>query len=122
MNDISHFQVLADDLPRAQRFYGTVFGWKFEAWGPPDFFLVTTSDNPDRLRGAMYRRYEPLATEEIRCFECTITVDDVDRVAKDVVANGGTIVYEKSVIQGVGEVIRFKDTEGNFVCAMKYTE
>ena len=35
-NNVVHFAVHADDLPRARRFYEAVFGWRFEPWGPPD--------------------------------------------------------------------------------------
>ncbi len=41
-NNIDRFAIHADDVSRARRFYENVFGWKFEAWGPPDFYLVTT--------------------------------------------------------------------------------
>ena len=36
-HNIAHFDVAADDVERARRFYERVFGWRFEAWGPPDF-------------------------------------------------------------------------------------
>ena len=37
---IAHFAINANDLPRAQRFYGNVFGWKFSPYGPPGFFMI----------------------------------------------------------------------------------
>ena len=33
---LAHFAINADDVARAQGFYEAVFGWKFNAWGPPD--------------------------------------------------------------------------------------
>ena len=47
-NNVVHFAVHADDLDRAQAFYAGVFGWRFEAWGPPDFFRIHTGtpENP----------------------------------------------------------------------------
>ena len=41
-HNIVFFSVHADDVPRAQQFYGTVFGWRFEPWGPPGFYLIAT--------------------------------------------------------------------------------
>ena len=32
---LRHFSINADDLGRARTFYAAVFGWRFEAWGPP---------------------------------------------------------------------------------------
>ena len=43
-HNIHHFSVNADDVNRAQQFYGKVFGWKFQPWGPPGFFMIQTGD------------------------------------------------------------------------------
>ena len=32
--------------PRARDFYQKVFGWEFEPWGPPNFYLIKTADAP----------------------------------------------------------------------------
>ena len=47
-------------------------------------------------------------------------MDDVDAVLERVVAHGGTITMPKAVIPTVGALVRFLDTEGNDVGAMKY--
>ena len=36
-----------DDVDRARRFYEAVFGWEFEPWGPPGFYLILT-DQPGK--------------------------------------------------------------------------
>lgn len=33
MNRVVHFEIQADDLDRAQKFYEDVFGWTFKKWG-----------------------------------------------------------------------------------------
>jgi len=53
-------------------------------------------------------------------FECTISVEDVDAIAKRVEANGGKVIMPKVTIPGVGRVIFFQDTEGNVAGAMHY--
>jgi len=81
--------------------------------------MIATGDERDlRIHGAVHDRPK----NEDRCigFECTIAVDDVDAIAKLVVAEGGQITVPKMVIPTVGELIQFKDTEGNVVCAMRY--
>jgi predicted enzyme related to lactoylglutathione lyase len=40
MPHLGHFAINADDVPRARRFYEHVFGWKFNAWGPPGFYQI----------------------------------------------------------------------------------
>ena len=120
-NNIAHFNIGADDLARARRFYETVFGWRFEAWGPPDFLIIATGDEKSPgIHGSMSRRSGPLAKGESSGFTCTIGVADVDATAKAVVAAGGKITLPKSTIHTVGEHIEFEDTEGNVVQAMKY--
>ena len=48
-HNVSHFHFDADDLARARRFYEAVFGWRFRAWGPPDYFMIATGDDADCL-------------------------------------------------------------------------
>jgi predicted enzyme related to lactoylglutathione lyase len=116
-SNIVFFAVHADDLPRARRFYETVFGWKFEAWGPPGFFLVATGDEHDPgIQGAVQKRHEVAPGERINGFECTIGVPDIDSTAAAVVANGGKIVLAKCEIPTVGWLIKIQDPEGNIVC------
>ncbi len=53
-------------------------------------------------------------------YECTIAVDSVDETAAKVAANGGTVIMPKVAIPTVGYLIKFKDTEGNIACAIRY--
>jgi uncharacterized protein len=120
MPNIQSFGVTCDDVPRARRFYEQVFGWRFEPWGPPDFYLIHTGDDKDPgVRGLMHKRREPVNGTGMTGFECTIAVDDIDATIKAVEANGGKIVMGKFTIPTVGTGIYFNDTEGNFVGAMQ---
>lgn len=120
-NNLAAFAIHADDVVRCRLFYENVFGWQFEPWGPPDFYLIQTGpDDKPGVQGLMHRRMAPRGNDGPNCFECTISVDDVDDIAKKVRANGGKITMEKSPIPTVGEVIYFEDTEGNRVGAMRY--
>jgi predicted enzyme related to lactoylglutathione lyase len=120
-NHVAHFAINADDMNRARRFYEQVFGWRFEAWGPPGFFQITTSAGrePGPL-GALQKRRELIPGERTVGYECTVSVDDVDAVTAAVVANGGTILIPKTLIPTVGHLIFFRDPEGNAVGAMQY--
>jgi predicted enzyme related to lactoylglutathione lyase len=119
--NLSHFAINADDVGRARRFYERVFGWKLEPWGPPDFFQITTGTPQEPgVRGALQRRRELLPGQPTIGFECTISVADVERVAKAVVEHGGRVLMEKTTIAGVGDLIFFADPEGNVAGAMRY--
>jgi predicted enzyme related to lactoylglutathione lyase len=122
-NNIRHFSINADDVSRARKFYENVFGWKFQPWGPPDFFLVQTGTEKDPgIEGSLQARRELVKGEKITAYECSISVDNVDATTKAVQANGGKIVMPKVAIPGVGRLIFFQDPEGNVVGAMQYEQ
>ena len=57
--NVDFFAINADDVPRARKFYEAVFGWSFEPWGPPGFYLIETG--PARMttvHGALQERRE----------------------------------------------------------------
>ena len=122
-HNVVHFAIHADDIDRARRFYTEVFGWRFEAWGPPGFFRVFTgTEQQPGIEGALHERQEPLAGTGLHAFECTVSVDDLPAIREAVVRNGGTITYDEVEIPTVGTLIQFLDTEGNVVSAMHYED
>ena len=119
-NDIAHFAIHADDCQRAKVFYQTVFGWRFEPWGPPDFWRIHTS--PGAVGGALQKRQHPAGGRGMGGYECTISVADVPAIASAIEEAGGKVVMKPFVIERVGTLIQFEDTEGNVACAMHYDE
>ena len=120
-HNVVHFAVHADDVNRARKFYENVFGWRFEPWGPPDFYRIHTGGPEDSgIGGALQKRQQPLEGEGVNGYECTISVDEVEQIAAKVEQHGGTVVVPKMVIPKVGWLIQFRDTEGNVACAMRY--
>ena len=120
-NNLAAFGITCDDVGRARRFYEAVFGWRFEPWGPPDFYLIHTGDAADPgVQGLMQARREPVRGSGMTGFECTIGVDNIDSTIKAVEAHGGKIAMAKFHIPTVGTGFYFNDTEGNFVGAMQY--
>jgi len=117
-NHVVHFAIHADDVERAKAFYSTVFGWTFEAWGPPDFYNVRTGEGG--IMGALEKRRTPLSGSGVGAFTCTIGVDDLDATIASINSAGGTVSGEPFPIPSVGRLIQFSDTEGNQVSAMQY--
>ena len=121
MPRVVHFEIHAGDPPRAIRFYEKVFGWHFEPWGPPGFYLIRTGTEEDPgLHGAMQGRREIVKGKPMFGFECTVGVDSIDETISLIEANGGKIVMPKFEIPTVGTLIFFEDTEGTVVGAMQY--
>lgn len=120
-NNLRSFGITADDVGRARKFYEQVFGWRFEPWGPPDFYLIHTGDEQDPgVQGLLHKRREPVSGAGMTGFECTIGVDNIDGIIRAIEANGGKIVMAKFQIPTVGTGVYFNDPEGNFVGAMQY--
>jgi predicted enzyme related to lactoylglutathione lyase len=113
-NHVSHFAINADDLKRARRFYENVFGWTFEPWGPPGFFLIHTGTPRDPgVQGALQQR----GADPDNGRSYTVGVDSADAAAK-AEANGGKVIAAKTIIPTVGELVWLQDPDKH-VGAMK---
>ncbi len=120
-NNLASFAIHVDDIDRARRFYEAVFGWTFEPWGPPGFYLIHTGDESDPgIQGLMHKRQTPRVGTGLNGVEATFKVDDLDAVLSAVQANGGKVTMQKAHIPTVGVLIRFDDPEGNDIGAMAY--
>jgi len=123
MSQVAHFAINADDLERARGFYTNVFRWKFEAWGPPGFYMIETGDTLKvPLRASLQKRRELISGTLMTGFECTISVPDIDKAARAIEANGGKIVVPICTLAGIGRLLFFQDPEGNLAGAMEYDE
>ena len=119
--NLASFAIHVDDTDRARAFYEAVFGWVFEPWGPPGFYLIHTGDESSPgIQGLMHKRRDPRSGVGLNGFEPTFSVEDIDAIAAAVEANGGKMIMPKAVIPTVGALIRFLDTEGNDIGAMRY--
>jgi len=114
-NTVAHFAINADDVERSKAFYEAVFGWRFQAWGPPGFFQIEGAG----VAGALQSR-RSLTDGRTRGFECTIGIPSIDEVENNVLAAGGKVLLERSVIVGVGTLMFFADPDGNAFGAMQY--
>lgn len=122
MSQVAHFAINADDPDRAIRFYQRVFGWKFQAYGPPGFYMVAehSAKATVTLRGSLQKRREIVPGVPMRGFECTISVEDIQSIRSAIEKNGGKIVMPTCTLAGVGQLLFFQDPEGNIVGAMQY--
>ena len=119
---LKHFSINADDIARARRFYEKVFGWTFEPWGPPGFYMIGMGEPAGGIRGSLQGRRDLAPGLRLNALECTFAVDDVEKVAAAVRRNGGRILMERTILPGIGELIFFQDSEGNVAGAMRYDE
>lgn len=114
---LRHFAINADDVPRAKRFYEEVFGWTFTPWGPPGFYQ-TRSSGEGHLGALQGRR--SLGGAPVPGIEASFGVEDLAATVAAIEANGGVILMPPFRIEGVGELVFFRDSEGNVAGAMQY--
>jgi len=57
MPRISHFDIPAGNIARAQKFYEEVFGLESDKWdGPMDYWMVKTGDKEPGINGGLSKR------------------------------------------------------------------
>jgi len=107
---VVHFEIYADEVERATKFYAEVFGWQIHKWdGPDDYWLaITGGDGEAGIDGAIIGRPQPGAIGMN-----FIDVESVDDYIAKIQANGGTLVRPKIHIPEVGYTAVCNDTEGN---------
>lgn len=111
MPTIVHFDVPADNLSRARKFYSELFGWKFIApTGFPDYYLIETTgiDGKPAMGGGMGKRGSP----DQRMMNY-IGIPDIDEHASRVKQLGGLVIMPKMTVPGFGYLAICTDTEGN---------
>ena len=123
-NRVIHFEIQADDINRAKTFYEKVLGWEVKKWGGADtssgigmeyWGLITGPDGTPGINGGLYKRSD--GSQPLHTYDCTIQVDDIDKVITAIKANGGQIRpwegKEKWEMPNLGWFSRAVDSEGN---------
>jgi uncharacterized protein len=102
-NQIDYIEFPAVDIPKTKEFYSSVFGWKFEDYGPE-----YTSFADGRLAGG-FDRSAPLP---VRGILVVLYASDLEGTAKKVKDAGATISKEIFSFPG-GRRFHFMDPNGN---------
>lgn len=119
MGRIVHFEIHVDDMERAKKFYGEVFGWTFQDWseyaGMPYFGAVTGDENEMGINGALMQRHgaSPQPGQAVNGFACTIGVGDYDSAEASILHLGGKVALPKYALPGMAWQGYYMDTEGN---------
>ena len=113
---IVHFEIPADDVDRAVKFYGEVFGWEISKMpGSTEYYGIRTTETGESgmpkgpgVNGGMMKRMHPgqLPTNYIY-------VEDIDAYTSKLVEAGGQVCMPKHPVPGHGWFVQFKDPEGN---------
>ena len=113
-----HFEIPAEDVKRAKKFYESVFGWQTNDIPEMDYTMLITSPTDERnmpkekgaINGGMMKR-----SDKVKSPLVTISVSDIDDAVKKLEKAGGKLVLPKVKVEKMGFSAYFKDTEGNVV-------
>ena len=126
MDPIVHFEIPADDVERANKFYTETFGWKITKFemsddsstgGEPYYMVYTTETDengmtkkPGAINGGLMKRNPG------QPFMNYISVNNIDEKLSVIKEKGGEVCMPKTEIgKGMGWIACFKDTEGNMM-------
>jgi uncharacterized protein len=119
MDKIVHFEIPADQVERAQKFYTQAFGWQISPMegGIPYWGVNTTEVGPDyrpkepgAINGGMMKRDEKLRSPVL-----VLNVSEIKAAVERVKNAGGKIVTDPYPVGNMGIVAYFQDTEGNIL-------
>jgi len=118
MDKVVHFEIPADDVERAKKFYKKVFDWKMESFPDMEYTMIQTTavdekhmpTEPGAINGGMMKRQDPVKSPVI-----TIAVQDIEETMKNVKKMGGESIRGKMQVGDMGYAAYFKDTEGNII-------
>ncbi|MBI4415043.1 MAG: VOC family protein [Candidatus Kerfeldbacteria bacterium] len=118
MDKVVHFELPADDVQRAKKFYQSSFGWGAMDMPEMKYVIMHTVAVDDQqmpkeagaINGGMTKR-----NELVKAPSLSINVDDLAAAVNKVKTAGGTIVKDKIVVGDMGVMAYFKDTEGNIL-------
>ena len=111
MSRVYYFEMPVDDFDRAIKFYETVFDWKVtknERSSGPYYSVKTGDDSKAGINGSFFKKAEGWST-----VSNVINVQDIDACIEKIQKLDGEIIFPKTIINGVGYLAYFKDTEGN---------
>ena len=107
------FEIQADNVQRAVKFYQNVFDWKFNKQPnlPIEYWDIETG----QARGGLLQRpvKSPPPVHVTNAFVCSLEVDNFDAAAAKIMTNGGQVALEKFPVPGRCWQGYFLDTEGN---------
>lgn len=121
MNRVVHFEIQADDMERAMKFYKDVFGWEYQDYssvtGTPYFGVLTApmESTEKGINGGLLKRPCPAPALEqgTNAFTCTVQVDNYDEYEKKILDAGGKVALPKMALAGMAWQGYYIDTEGN---------
>jgi uncharacterized protein len=120
-NRVVHFEIYAQDVDRAMKFYKDVFDWEFVDWSSVTgtvYWGVMTAPKESTepgINGGLLKRPgpDPVEGQAVIGYACTIQVENIDDTISKIQKAGGVVAMEKFAMVGMAWQAYYKDSEGN---------
>jgi uncharacterized protein len=119
MDKVVHFEIPADNVARAKKFYADSFQWQMQDVPEMNYTLLHTVETdpekripkePGAINGGLFKRQPDMPHPQF-----FMQVGDIDASLAKIKAHGGEIIRPKTPVGEMGFVANFKDTEGNIL-------
>ncbi len=108
-NFIAYVEIPSNDVAGSKQFYGSLFGWTFEDWGPDYAAFSKVNVDGGFNGGGDHRTAAPLVI---------LQTSDLEGMAAKVAAAGGTITMPIFAYPG-GRRFHFRDPSGQELAMMQ---
>jgi len=112
-NRIVHFEIPANQPAALTKFYGDLFGWKFQKFETPgpEYWLCDTGEGQG-INGAIMQRMHPQQP-----WMNYVEVPSIDASIAQATKLGATVALPKTAIPNVGAYAAIIDPQGN-ICGL----
>jgi len=121
MNKVVHFEIPAENLERAEKFYKEVFDWKIQSIPMPggDAYLIVQTVETDgqqmpkeagAINGGMMKK-----TPDVKGPVIVIDVPNLEEHLEKIKKAQGKVVMPTQKVMDMGLYARVEDTEGNII-------
>ena len=125
MDKVVHFEIPADNVERATKFYKETFNWKITPVPEMNYTLLGTVEvdqnnmpkESGAINGGLMERSFGIKGPVI-----TINVDNIDLSIEKIQKLGGKIIQSKMEVPNIGYIAYFQDTEGNILGLIQPTQ
>lgn len=113
-NRVIHFEIPANQPAALTKFYGELFGWKFQK-APlpgPEYWLCDTGSEGPGINGAIMQRQhrqQPMVNY--------VDVPKIDEALAKATQLGAKVALPKTAVLGVGAFAAITDPQGN-ICGL----
>jgi predicted enzyme related to lactoylglutathione lyase len=123
---VVHFELPIEDTQKLTDFYIHVFGWEIKLLGEEmgNYILATTTEMDTNgrpkevgsINGGFYPKNDH---EHDKHPSLVISVHNFEEAMNNIVSNGGKIVDNPRLLQGIGKYVSFLDPENNQLSIME---